>query len=922
MNVRSSVSLGQNSLRWPIRLKLALLVSCAVGAGLIVAAMLATWQETSRYAVSKRDSLIATAQVFASAASAAAAENDQLKALLAIRAIGRVSGLVYARIETAEGRTLAELGGGASLDTDARLSDEDVNVWSLLRSRTLQVTVPITNGGVQVGRLVLLSDTADLSERLVSTLQFTAIGMAAALLVGLVVAFRSQRVVTDPIRELYEAMARVRSQHDYAVRITPSTRDEIGALVEGFNAMIGDIRERDLRLERHRERLEQEVADRTADLRVAKDEADAANAAKSDFLATMSHEIRTPMNGMLVMAELLAAADLPERQRRYAEVITTSGRSLLAIINDILDFSKVEAGKLDLESIPVDLAETSIAVAGLFWERARAKSLDLVAYVDPALPAMIEADPVRLSQVLGNLINNALKFTENGGVALRIEPDPDAAARIRFAVTDTGIGIPADRLASIFDAFTQADQSTARRFGGTGLGLAISRRLVEAMGGELSVTSAVGQGSTFYFSLPANASQSSADAWPKVPAVQRALICIGGETSRRALMDYLIASGLSVEVISADRLAESAADLVLADGATLVAGGRRNAEAKSIVALCAPADETEAAIAQRGLADAVLSYPLAASDIRRLLKAFADGQPLTSVTPASVVSADALPQYGAARVLVADDSPVNREVAAAALARFGILPVLVDGGLDAVAAAKAERFDLILMDGEMPDISGFEATARIRADEQSGETRAAIVALTAHVIGTSNAKWIEAGADDVLHKPFTLTALADCLAAHLTATSATQAAPSEAIEAAPEAPKAASQDALLDRSNLDELRQISGDKASEIVGRIARLYAEHAPAGMAGIETAFEAADLSALAKAAHGLKSMSLNIGARRVGATCAMIETVARAENGVDRQVIDALRDDLAATLRELNEYVASSPVQSVPGEQASAA
>ncbi len=260
-----------------------------------------------------------------------------------------------------------------------------------------------------------------------------------AMVVAIAIGLKLQGAISGPLRELTTVMSRVGHEHDYSLEFQSGRRDEIGILAHGFNTMLGDIRERDARLARHREQLEAEVVERTRDYREARDAAEAANNAKSDFLATMSHEIRTPMNGILVMADLLAAGDLPPRSRRYAEVIARSGQGLVAVINDILDFSKIEAGKLEVETLSVAVEEAAQNAVNLFGERAQGKGLDLVAYVAPDAPVAVLADPVRLNQVLANLINNALKFTERGHVALRVERE---GGRVRFSVKDTASASP------------------------------------------------------------------------------------------------------------------------------------------------------------------------------------------------------------------------------------------------------------------------------------------------------------------------------------------------------------------------------------------------------------------------------------------------------------------------------------------------
>ena len=336
----------------------------------------------------------------------------------------------------------------------------------------------------------------------------TSVGAAAAALgLALAITLRMQRIITRPLTGLVGAMQRVAASHDYALSAPHSEISELKILIEGFNGMLAEIRERDRQIARSYAELEGQVQDRTRDLRAAKEAAEAsrvmadeANAQKSSFLATMSHEIRTPMNGMLVMAELLARSQLPATAQRYADVIWRSGRSLLAIINDILDFSKIEAGRLEIERAPLDVAETVGTVLDLFGERARAKDLDLAARIDVNAPRSIVGDVVRLTQIISNLVNNALKFTERGGVLVTVEPGAEPGS-IRFAVQDTGVGIAADKLQTIFAAFSQADMSTTRRFGGTGLGLAISQRLAHAMATEILVASEPGSGSVFSFTL-------------------------------------------------------------------------------------------------------------------------------------------------------------------------------------------------------------------------------------------------------------------------------------------------------------------------------------------------------------------------------------------------------------------------------------
>jgi len=585
------------------------------------------------------------------------------------------------------------------------------------------------------------------------------------------------------------------------------------------------------------------------------------------------------------MAELLAAESLPAKARRYAATIARSGRNLLAVINDILDFSKIEAGKLEVETCELDILDLVDDTLSLFKAKAREKGLELIALADPDAPRVVPADPVRLSQIVSNLVSNALKFTETGHVSVRVCTD-SKPGYWRLVVEDTGIGIARSKLKSIFSAFEQEDQTTTRRFGGTGLGLSIAKRLAEAMGGAIAVTSEQNQGTQFHVRLPVL--PETATAAPPWAGRGTATVAIDAPLERRAVIERLKAAGIAI--VDAD------ADLVIADAAN-----RSGHAPASLVLAVEPEDGDSDGLVARGQAACALPRPLRHRDIDALILALRDGTGF-AIRDSEAVRDTVDTVYPDARVLVVDDSEVNREVALEALLRFGIRAETANDGQAALTAVAARAFDLVLMDGSMPVMDGYEATRRLRADEAGG-LRLPVVALTAHVVGSAADTWREAGMDDVLHKPFTVADLGRVLKTWLP-DGLGQAPPAVATETPPAspAPPPSADTALFDMDVAGPLFA----RADAFLDRVLQLYRRHAPEALANMVAAHGIRDGDGVARAAHALKSMSLNLGALAVAEASAAIEHTIRDAGG------NIAARDLAHLHAVLQKTLASLPGQ----------
>ena len=778
------------------------------------------------------------------------------------------------------------------------------------RGKTIMDDIRVVIGAMQEEERRLLSDRSVAAQANVRNTQVVILlSTVGAFVLLLVVSVAIARSITGRVSEIAEVANRI-AQGDTDQTISlPSTQDEITDLAQAFNTMTAKRRQ-----------VEKELA-------TTHDAALAAVRSKADFVATVSHEIRTPLNGVIGMTDLLLATDLDTDQQEMVETVKNSGEFLLTVINDILDFSKIDAGKLDLEVIDFAIRTAVDEVLDILAERASQKDLELIGLVYVTTPLQLRGDPGRIRQILFNLIGNAIKFTQEGEIVVDVSVIEKATDKttLRFAVTDTGIGIAPEAQRMLFESFTQADSSTTRKFGGTGLGLAICKQLVTLMQGEIGVISEKGQGSTFWFTIPfAHGSTFSPTPLPNATLQGRRLCIVeSNDTIRFLLQHYAQSWGMICDVAQngSEGLAllqshtkrgqsfdiaildHTLSETIQEDGLSLAKRIRQDSEISHIplILLTAFGKRGEGKLAKQAGFNGYLTKPIRHQQLQQSLQmvlsshqqtaSSTNSQTSSLITRHTVKEAQARTQF---KILLAEDNLVNQKIAVRMLQKIGYRVDVVENGQEAVEAIGRTSYDLVLMDCQMPDMDGLEATRKIREAESvkrkakekispdplpltpHENPRVPIIALTANAFSEDREACLDAGMDDFLTKPVRIEKLGTIISKWLPHREASNLVDQPITEKTRK--DSTTLPPCLDDTILGNLKTLGGEDDPEFVITVIDQFLLDLPRHHEGIKQAVERLDSEALVKAAHACKGSSRSIGATLLAEISYALELMGR--------------------------------------------